>query len=82
MALIGLVSCHPISNILSFCFSPLGATKTKSPFMGSKCFSRANQELVNRGFKPIDWRVDGALDDHAESPSKEETEAVADDFDV
>ena len=50
--------------------------------MGSKCFSRANQELVNRGFKPIDWRVDGALDDHAESPSKEETEAVADDFDV
>jgi len=71
--------------------SPLGATKTKSPFMGSKCFSRANQELVNRGFKPIDWRVDGALDDHAESPSKEdgahhptkeETEAVADDFDV
>ena len=42
--------------------SPLGATKTKSPFMGSKCFSRANEELVKRGWKPIDWRVDGALE--------------------
>mmetsp|Transcript_22022 Transcript_22022/g.47878 ORF Transcript_22022/g.47878 Transcript_22022/m.47878 type:complete len:337 (-) Transcript_22022:1527-2537(-) len=42
--------------------SPLGATKTKSPFMGSKCFSRANEELVKRGWEPIDWRVDGPLD--------------------
>ena len=43
--------------------SPLGATKTTSPFMGSKCFSRANDELVKRGWAPIDWGVDGPLDD-------------------
>ena len=42
--------------------SPLGATKTASPFMGSKCFSRANEELVKRGWNPIDWRVDGSLE--------------------
>ncbi|ACI64236.1 uracil-DNA N-glycosylase, partial [Thalassiosira pseudonana CCMP1335] len=41
--------------------SPLGATKTDSPFMGSRCFSRANEELVKRGWKPVDWRVDGVL---------------------
>ena len=41
--------------------SPLGATKTDSPFMGSKCFSRANEELVKRGWDPVDWRVDGSL---------------------
>ncbi len=41
--------------------SPLGATKTKAPFLGSKCFSRANQELIKRGWDPIDWRVDGDL---------------------
>ena len=38
--------------------SPLGATKTKSPFLGSKCFSRANKALVERGLEPIDWNVD------------------------
>lgn len=42
--------------------SPLGATKTKTPFMGSKCFSRANAALKEFGHeKSIDWRVDGAL---------------------
>jgi len=42
--------------------SPLGATKTNSPFMGSKCFSRANAALQKFGYeKSIDWRVDGAL---------------------
>ena len=41
--------------------SPLGATKTSSPFMGSKCFSRANDELRKRGYDGIDWRVDGPL---------------------
>ena len=41
--------------------SPLGATKTKSPFMGSKCFSRANQALKEYGYDEIDWRVDGPL---------------------
>ena len=38
--------------------SPLGATKTNSPFLGSKCFSRANNALVERGMEPIDWNVD------------------------
>lgn len=42
--------------------SPLGATKTDSPFMGSKCFSRANQALRMLRRKEIDWRVDGQLD--------------------
>lgn len=37
--------------------SPLGATKTKSPFLGSSCFVRANEELVKRGKEPIDWSV-------------------------
>jgi len=41
--------------------SPLGATKTDKPFMQSKCFSRANEELVKRGWTPVDWRVDGDL---------------------
>jgi len=38
--------------------SPLGATKTNQPFMGSKCFSRANDALVKNGYEPIDWNVD------------------------
>lgn len=72
--------------------SPLGATKTKSPFMGSKCFSRANEELVKRGWKPIDWRVDGALESNdskrpknevPESTTNEESEGEqSGDFDV
>lgn len=41
--------------------SPLGATKTKSPFMGSKCFSRANSALKEMGVEPIHWGVDGPL---------------------
>ncbi|KAL7476003.1 hypothetical protein ACHAW6_001893 [Cyclotella cf. meneghiniana] len=41
--------------------SPLGATKTDKPFMQSRCFSRANEELVKRGWTPVDWRVDGEL---------------------
>jgi uracil-DNA glycosylase len=47
--------------IMSSHLSPLGATKTSSPFLGSKCFSRANEELVKRGWDPVDWRVDGGL---------------------
>lgn len=40
--------------------SPLGATKTNSPFIGSKCFSKANAALTEFGYKGgIDWRVDG-----------------------
>jgi len=38
--------------------SPLGATKTNLPFIGSRCFSRANKYLVEQGKEPIDW---GAL---------------------
>lgn len=41
--------------------SPLGATKTNSPFLGSKCFSRCNEALRNMGYDEIDWRVDGPL---------------------
>jgi uracil-DNA glycosylase len=41
--------------------SPLGATKTSSPFLGSRCFSRCNRALVEMGLEPIDWRVDGPL---------------------
>jgi len=41
--------------------SPLGATKTNSPFLGSKCFSRANEALHDMGYDEIDWRVDGKL---------------------
>ena len=42
--------------------SPLGATKTDAPFLGSQCFSKANQALVDFGYEQgIDWRVDGEL---------------------
>jgi len=37
--------------------SPLGATKTKTPFLGSKCFSRCNDVLISQGLKPIDWNI-------------------------
>ncbi|RMX63770.1 hypothetical protein DD238_006542 [Peronospora effusa] len=37
--------------------SPLGATKTNAPFLGSKCFSRANSYLKEHGKEPIDWSV-------------------------
>ena len=37
--------------------SPLGATKTKQPFIGSRCFSKTNAILVKQGGKAIDWNV-------------------------
>lgn len=37
--------------------SPLGARRTKSPFLGSRCFSRANAALEKAGRAPIDWSV-------------------------
>ena len=37
--------------------SPLGATKTAEPFIGSRCFSRANAALVELGHEPIDWSL-------------------------
>ncbi|GKY96562.1 hypothetical protein MPSEU_000615800 [Mayamaea pseudoterrestris] len=37
--------------------SPLGASKTDSPFLGSRCFSRANLALEEQGKTPIDWTI-------------------------
>jgi len=37
--------------------SPLGATKTNAPFLGSNCFSRCNDALISQDFNPIDWNV-------------------------
>jgi uracil-DNA glycosylase len=37
--------------------SPLGATKTNSPFLGSRCFSRTNEALESMDKSPIDWSV-------------------------
>jgi uracil-DNA glycosylase len=38
--------------------SPLGASQTKTPFLGSHCFSRANVALRELQLDPIDWNVD------------------------
>jgi uracil-DNA glycosylase len=38
--------------------SPLGARKTTTPFLGSRCFSRCNEALIQMGHTPIDWNVD------------------------
>jgi uracil-DNA glycosylase len=43
-----ITSSHP---------SPLGATKTKEPFIGSRCFSRCNTALTEMGKDPINWEV-------------------------
>jgi len=48
-----IISSHP---------SPLGATKTNAPFIGSKCFSRTNSALEKMGLLNIDWDVDGNID--------------------
>jgi uracil-DNA glycosylase len=37
--------------------SPLGATKTATPFIGSKCFLKCNDALVAAGKTPIDWNL-------------------------
>ena len=37
--------------------SPLSATKTNTPFLGSRCFSRANAALEELGEDTIDWNV-------------------------
>ncbi|VEU43216.1 unnamed protein product [Pseudo-nitzschia multistriata] len=58
-ALAGAASRHTI--ICTSHPSPLGATKTKSPFLGSRCFGRANEALRKMGHEEIDWRVDGPL---------------------
>lgn len=38
--------------------SPLSATKTSEPFMGSRCFSRCNAALMAAGKAPIDWSIE------------------------
>jgi uracil-DNA glycosylase len=40
--------------------SPLGATKTATPFLGSKCFSKCNAALAEMGRETIDWKVDAS----------------------
>ena len=59
-----LVKCERINKskhtiITSSHPSPLGATKTNEPFIGSKCFSRCNEALVAKGKEPIDWHITG-----------------------
>ncbi len=55
-----VLSKHPRNNrknkhavIMCSHPSPLGATKTNAPFMGSRCFSRKNGELKKRGWSEI-----------------------------
>ena len=38
--------------------SPLGAYKTDAPFMGSKCFSRCNAWLQQKGKAPVNFNLD------------------------
>lgn len=38
--------------------SPLGATKTNAPFIGSDCFNRANDALIKMDKSPISWKID------------------------
>eukprot|EP00523_Entomoneis_sp_CCMP467_P005353 CAMPEP_0168763186 /NCGR_PEP_ID=MMETSP0724-20121128/24229_1 /TAXON_ID=265536 /ORGANISM="Amphiprora sp., Strain CCMP467" /LENGTH=730 /DNA_ID=CAMNT_0008812373 /DNA_START=1 /DNA_END=2193 /DNA_ORIENTATION=+ len=37
--------------------SPLSARRTKTPFMSSQCFRKANSALVEMGYDPIDWSL-------------------------
>mmetsp|Transcript_13079 Transcript_13079/g.20409 ORF Transcript_13079/g.20409 Transcript_13079/m.20409 type:complete len:335 (-) Transcript_13079:11-1015(-) len=37
--------------------SPLSATKTNAPFIGSRCYSRANALLAELGREPVDWSI-------------------------
>ena len=55
------IICRSKNNHTVICTShpsPLGATKTNKPFLGSGCFSRANEALIKRGLEPINWNVD------------------------
>jgi len=51
--------------------SPLGATKTSSPFLGSRCFQRANEALVKMGREPINWSIDETLNQNHCTESKQ-----------
>eukprot|EP00300_Choanocystis_sp_HF-7_P036306 c52149_g1_i1.p1 GENE.c52149_g1_i1~~c52149_g1_i1.p1 ORF type:complete len:325 (-),score=48.53 c52149_g1_i1:114-956(-) len=46
---LAICSSHP---------SPLGATKTASPFLGSRCFAKANEYLTTHGLDAVDWNLD------------------------
>jgi uracil-DNA glycosylase len=37
--------------------SPWSASKTSSPFIGSRCFQQANEVLIGSGLDPIDWSL-------------------------
>lgn len=76
-----VLSKHPRNNrknkhavIMCSHPSPLGATKTNAPFMGSRCFSRANEELKKRGWSEIDWRVDGPLNQEEEKDDDDDVQ--------
>lgn len=38
--------------------SPRGSMNSRSPFRGSRLFSTINQNLIEIGLEPIDWRLD------------------------
>ena len=64
----GLVGGKKI-QIKVFCSShpsPLGATKTNAPFLGSKCFTRTNEALESMGLSAIDWGVDEPLSEDSD----------------
>ena len=78
-----VLSKHPRNNrknkhavIMCSHPSPLGATKTSAPFMGSRCFSRANEELRKRGWSDIDWRVDGPLNEEEDDDDAQERDRI------
>lgn len=50
---------HSKHRVLSYSHpSPLGASKTKSPFLGSRMFTTINDYLCRQGQDKIDWRLD------------------------
>merc|ERR1712146_108572 len=54
----GKIINQDIHHILSSSHpSPLACFKTQFPFMGSKCFSRANKILESQNCTPIDWSI-------------------------
>jgi len=54
--------------------SPLGAAKTNAPFLGSRCFGKANATLKEMGLDPIDWNVDPREDEEAGADDEVEEE--------
>ncbi len=50
---------NPNKNLVITCShpSPLAAYKTNTPFMGSRCFSKCNKWLLQKGYAAIDWNI-------------------------